>query len=50
MKLKNRPRTITLYAGNVVKSSSSEIRFNVTKTELCLEGYCPECDEKDNRD
>ncbi len=34
----------------MIEAIQMKHRFNVTKTELCLEGYCPECDEKDNRD
>lgn len=30
----------------LLKAVSSEHKFNVTKAELYLEGYCPECDEK----
>ena len=33
----------------MIESVQKKHRFNVTKAELCLEGYCPECDKKDNR-
>ncbi len=34
----------------MIESVQKKHRFNVTKAELCLEGYCPECDKKDSRD
>jgi len=33
----------------MIESVQKKHRFNITKAELCLEGYCPECDKKDNR-
>lgn len=33
----------------LLKAARSEHGFNVTKAELYLEGYCPECEEKGNR-
>jgi Fur family ferric uptake transcriptional regulator len=32
--------------GKLIKAVKREHSFNVTKAELYLEGYCPECEEK----
>jgi Fur family ferric uptake transcriptional regulator len=31
----------------LIKAVRREHRFNITKAELYLEGYCPECEEKE---
>jgi len=31
----------------LIEAVRSEHRFNITKAELYLEGYCPECEEKE---
>ena len=31
----------------LIEAVRREHGFNVTKAELCLEGYCPECEEKE---
>jgi len=33
--------------GKLIKAVQREHNFNVTKAELYLEGYCPECEEKE---
>lgn len=34
----------------LIESVKKKHRFNVTKAELCLEGYCPECKKKSGKD
>ena len=33
--------------GQLIEAVRREHRFNITKAELYLEGYCPECEEKE---
>jgi len=35
------------YFQKLIKAVQREHRFNITKAELYLEGYCPECEEKE---
>jgi len=35
------------YFQKLIKAVRREHRFNITKAELYLEGYCPECEEKE---
>jgi Fur family ferric uptake transcriptional regulator len=37
------------YFNKLLKAVQREHGFNVTKAELYLEGYCPECEEKEKR-
>ena len=37
------------YFDKLIKAVEREHGFNITKAELYLEGYCPECDEKGKR-
>jgi len=34
----------------LIEAVQREHRFNITKAELYLEGYCPECEEKEKRE
>jgi Fur family ferric uptake transcriptional regulator len=34
----------------LIEAVRREHRFNITKAELYLEGYCPECEEKEKRE
>jgi Fur family transcriptional regulator, ferric uptake regulator len=34
----------------MIDSVKKKHKFNVAKAELCLEGYCPDCDEKGKKD
>lgn len=36
------------YFDKLIEAIKAEYGFNVTKAELYLEGYCPECKEKDH--
>ena len=38
------------YFQKVIKAVRREHGFNVTRAELYLEGYCPECEEKERRE
>ena len=38
------------YFQKLIKAVRREHGFNVTKAELYLEGYCPECEEKEKRE
>ena len=38
------------YFQKLIKAVRREHGFNVTKAELYLEGYCPECEEKEERE
>jgi Fe2+ or Zn2+ uptake regulation protein len=35
------------YFQNLIEAVRREHGFTVTKAELCLEGYCPKCEEKE---
>jgi len=38
------------YFNKLIKAVQREHGFKITKAELCLEGYCPNCEEKEKGD